>query len=334
MGAAQLVKITELKLHDLVQKLSPWMSERRWQSWVDRIAHEGIFEPIHALPDGRVFNGKHRLHAAKELGLAEVAVIFEDITDEEVAQRIVADKLGPELHTLGQRIAIAINQADEEGVFAEAEARIQAAGAHGSEGGRGNKKETPRNQSSEGFKERPRDTIATRLDISVKPIQQVLTIRKERPDLYLRIFDGWYDERGKEVAVGTIYRKMKDDEKRDQGIDPDEQRLKTKQERAQRKIAEAVSEQIPKIESLPDKKEEESPVSANNRLLHHLKNELKPFMSDYATAFGAFLNSTDDEVKSAYLDNVKTVAELSLRILLVNDKENLLKLIGGIEDEK
>ncbi|MCM3560909.1 hypothetical protein M4D57_20300 [Brevibacillus borstelensis] len=102
-----------------------------------------------------------------------------------------------------------INRAEAEGLFEEAESRIYAAGEYGREGGRGNKKETPVVMSSEGFT--VRKLIAERVGVGEQVVQRALTIKRKRPDLYLRIFNG-YDDNGKEVKIGTVYAQMKRDE--------------------------------------------------------------------------------------------------------------------------
>ncbi|MCM3592495.1 hypothetical protein M4D58_17890 [Brevibacillus borstelensis] len=92
-----------------------------------------------------------------------------------------------------------INRAEAEGLFEEAELRMKAGIPV-----------DPTNPGSEGRKE-TREIIAARLGISVKPVQQAITIKRKRPDLYQRLFNG-YDETGKEVKIGTVYAQMKRDE--------------------------------------------------------------------------------------------------------------------------
>ncbi|MBE5396675.1 hypothetical protein [Brevibacillus borstelensis] len=89
-----------------------------------------------------------------------------------------------------------INRAEAEGLFAEAELRMKAGIPA-----------DPTNPGSEGRKE-TREIIAARLGISVKPVQQAITIKRKRPDLYQRLFNG-YDDNGKEVKIGTVYAQMK-----------------------------------------------------------------------------------------------------------------------------
>lgn len=99
-----------------------------------------------------------------------------------------------------------INRAEAEGLFEEAESRIYAAGEYGREGGRGNKKETPRGLVPRGL--RPREIIAQRTGVNERTVQQAITIKRKRPDLYQRLFNG-YDDNGKEVKIGTVYAQMK-----------------------------------------------------------------------------------------------------------------------------
>jgi ParB-like nuclease domain len=168
MTAIQMVRVTQLREHELQEKLSPWMCEARWRSWFDNVARDGILYPIYALPDGRVFNGKHRLRAARELGLAEIAVIYEDLTNEQVAARIIADKLEHDTLTIGQRVCIEINRAEAEGLFAEAEQRMDEGRVKGGLIKNG----CSVNLGSQSTNPKTRDLIASRIGISVKPVQQ------------------------------------------------------------------------------------------------------------------------------------------------------------------
>lgn len=296
MGAARYVKVTDLREHDLQEKLSPWMCEARWRTWFDNVARDGILYPIYALPDGRVFNGKHRLRAARELGLAEIAVIYEDLTNEQVAARIIADKLEHDTLTLGQRVCIEINRAEAEGLFAEAELRMKAGIST-----------DPTNPGSEGRKE-TREIIAARLGISVKPVQQAITIKRKRPDLYQRLFNG-YDENGKEVKIGTVYAQMKRDEAITNG-----EATQAPREDLRKKAEEAAEIAQQRADTAPPVDESESSLTPANIIRYKVKHEMPTFVRHLAFDY-ELLDQSDDETVSAYMGQVKLLVECGLRLL-------------------
>lgn len=82
-------------------------------------------------------------------------------------------------------MTIEVNRAEAEGIFKKAEERVYAGvepcddittGSGGS-----------------------RKIIASRANVSEQLVQRAITIKKHRPDLFQRIFNGWYDDLGKEV---------------------------------------------------------------------------------------------------------------------------------------
>jgi hypothetical protein len=102
-------------------------------------------------------------------------------------------------------VCIEINRAEAEGLFEEAERRKDVGRR---EGGRGKKKNLTVT-SPESFE--TRQIIAIRAGVGEQTVQRAITIKRKRPDLYQRLFNG-YDENGKEVKIGTVYAQMKRDE--------------------------------------------------------------------------------------------------------------------------
>ncbi|EMT54784.1 MT-A70 family protein [Brevibacillus borstelensis AK1] len=301
MGAIQYVRITELREHELQERLSPWMSEARWQAWFDKVAREGIQYPIFALADGRVFNGKHRLRAARELGLAEVAVIYEELTDNQVKDRIIADKLGRDSLTVGQRVCIEINRAEAEGLFEEAE-RKQIEGGY--EGGRGKRKNLSAKMRS-GLKTSA--IIADRAQVSQRAIEQAIEVKRKRPDLYQRLFNG-YDETGKEVRIGTVYAEMKRDEAIAAGIQPEEKRKRHDERIAEiEEEARAVEESAPSDEGSDDLPDTDSAVISARKYVFDATTAL---VSTYR-----LVGSAGEGARKAYLTQLESFVEGALILL-------------------
>lgn len=323
----ETVKPTELRVHELQEKYSPWMNEVKWRQWFEQFAKDGQQYPVDALPDGRVFNGKHRLKAALELGLAEIQVAFhEGLTEKEVIERIVADKTQKDELTVGQRVAIEINRAEAEGLFERGKQAQIEAGKYGKLGGRGNKHKTPVRTRAQGF-QKTRDIIAERAGVHSSTVQKLLTIKIKRPDLFQRVFNGWYDEKGREVTINAVYRMMKLEEK---GGDDKKKANGSTVQQTKQVIKETIERVKTSTEQLPDKKEEESNISPDNRLLYHLKHSVYPFVISLAESFESLLLAKDEEIKKEFLQQMEWIADSVNRILLVSDKNKLLKILEGI----
>lgn len=71
---------------------------------------------------------------------------------------------------------------------------------------------TPVTNSSQGFY-KTRKIIARRANVGEEIVQRLIAIKRKRPDLFQRVFEGWYDEKGREVSINAVYRMMKADEK-------------------------------------------------------------------------------------------------------------------------
>lgn len=67
------MRVAELREHPL-SGIVPDMRPEEWAVFLDDVALRGIVEPLTILADGMVLDGRHRLRAASELGLADVPV--------------------------------------------------------------------------------------------------------------------------------------------------------------------------------------------------------------------------------------------------------------------
>jgi len=116
----------------------------------------------------------------------------------------VTDKTQKDELTVGQRVAIEINRAYAEGLI---ECGKQARKEGGKLGVRGNKRKTPSPTLVKGFRMRePRYIVAERSGVSPNTAQKLITIKRKRPDLFQRVFEGWYREDGKEMTINAVYR--------------------------------------------------------------------------------------------------------------------------------
>ena len=298
MDAARYVKITDLREHELQAELSPWMSEKKWASFLDGITHDGILQPVVALPDGRVIDGKHRLRAARELGLAEVRVIYEDIPEEQVAKYIEKTKLERDDLTEGQRVCIALNSDEAQRIAKEARANQ----------GKRNDLSTSLPNGREVESSEVALVVSRRTGVSVRQVYRVISVKRKRPDLYRRLFNG-YDENGKEVKIGTVYAQMKRDEAMANGETTQKPR-----EDLRKKAEEAAEIAQQRADTAPPVDESESSLTPANIIRHKIKHEMPTFVRHLAFDY-ELLDQSDDETVSAYMGQVKLLVECGLRLL-------------------
>jgi len=124
-----------------------------------------------------------------------VNVVFVDIPENEIASYITATKLLRDTLTKGQRACIVINLYYEE--------ERQKAKVRMSEGGSGGLEPSP----EVGYVKTGKTavTIAQMSGVGKTNIEYLLAVKKKRPDLYEKVFDGSY-------SIGKAHTQMKLDE--------------------------------------------------------------------------------------------------------------------------
>src|SRR5690625_6837415 len=103
------------------------MRKKKWVEFVVNIKDNGIRQPLIVTKGFRVIDGKHRLKAAKELGIESVRVIIEDIDENSIPSYITDTKLQRDDLKRGQKAAIVIRlfYEEERQKAREREARTQ-----------------------------------------------------------------------------------------------------------------------------------------------------------------------------------------------------------------
>ncbi len=300
MSATQYVRITELREHELQADLSPWMSEKKWTTFFDGIAADGILQPIVSLPDGRVIDGKHRLRAARELGLAEVRVIYEDISEESVASYIEKTKLERDDLTKGQRACIVLNSDEARRIAEESRKRqCQTLGGYRWLAEESEVAELPQLKT--------REVLGKKAGISGRNMQNLMEIKRKRPDLYLRIFNG-YDESGREVRIGTVYAEMKRDEAIAAGIPPEEKRKKHDERIAEINAeVRAVEESAPNTDASVDLPDTDSAVISARKYVFDATTAM---VSTYR-----LVGSAGEDARKAYLTQLESFVEGAIILL-------------------
>jgi ParB-like chromosome segregation protein Spo0J len=286
MDAARYVKITDLREHELQAELSPWMSEKKWVGFLDGIAHDGILQPVIALPDGRIVDGKHRLRAARELGLAEIRVIYEDVPEEQVAKYIEKTKLERDDLTKGQRACIVLNSDEAQRVYEDAKQREYLGVA----------------SNDARVVGKSAAILGKKIGVSQAQMERLMAVKRKRPDLYAKVFSGEY-------TIGRAHAEMKRDEAIANG-----ETTQAPREDLRKKAEEAAEIAQQRADTAPPVDESESSLSPANIIRYKVKHEMPTFVRHLAFDY-ELLDQSDDETVSAYMGQVKLLVECGLRLL-------------------
>ena len=108
------VSTAQLTEHSKQTEYSPLMSKKKWAEFIVNIKDNGIRQPLVVTKGFRVIDGKHRLKAAKELGIENVRVIIEEISEDKIPAYITATKLARDDLKSGQKAALVIRLFYEE----------------------------------------------------------------------------------------------------------------------------------------------------------------------------------------------------------------------------
>ena len=108
------VSTAQLTEHSKQAEYSPLMCKKKWAEFIVNIKDNGIRQPLVVTKGFRVIDGKHRLKAAKELGIESVRVIIEDIDENSIPSYITDTKLQRDDLKSGQKAAIVIRLHYEE----------------------------------------------------------------------------------------------------------------------------------------------------------------------------------------------------------------------------
>lgn len=237
-GASEIVEVatSQLTEHSMQAELSPNMSEKAWRSFVAGIATNGILQPITATRGFRVIDGKHRLRAAKELGVESVRVVFEDIPEDNIAKYITETKLSRDDLTKGQRACIILNMHD--------------LGYRENQGKR-------TDLSPNGEKLNTHAKLAKQAGIGGGSMSRLIEVKRKRLDLYAKVFDGSY-------SIGKAHAEMKSNEL------PTEIVTESPIEVERKKIEELTA----KESTLPQIDESQPAHELNNRLVQMRKKAL------------------------------------------------------------
>src|SRR5699024_8031039 len=129
----------------------------------------------------RVIDGKHRLKAAKELGIESVRVIIEDIDENSIPSYITDTKLQRDDLKRGQKAALVIR------LFYEEERQKSEAKRNASL-----KQNTVLPDLAKREQTQVHVELAKKAGIGKSSMANLLAVYRNRPDLFGRVFNGTY----------------------------------------------------------------------------------------------------------------------------------------------
>jgi ParB/RepB/Spo0J family partition protein len=240
------VATSQLSEHSKQAEFSPQMSAKKWREFVAGVAKEGILQPLIVTKGFRVIDGKHRLKAAKELGIESVRVIIEDIPEDKIPAYITETKLNRDDLKPGQKAAMVIRLFYEE---ERQKAEVRRAST------------LVQNTDSPDLDEREKTrtdvALAKKAGIGKSSMANLLAVYRNRPDLFERVFNG-------EISINKAYTQMKADEAPEEV--PQENPVES-----ERKLIEELRKQE---SSLPQIDESKPLYELNNRLVQMRKKAL------------------------------------------------------------
>ncbi len=238
------VSTNQITEHSKQAEYSPPMAKKKWREFVASIAKEGILQPIVVTKGFRVIDGKHRLKAAKELGIENVRVIIEDISEDTIPTYITETKLNRDDLKSGQKAALVIR------LFYEEE-RQKAEGRSG-------KRNDLVPNLEQGVEGRTNEILAKKAGIGKSSMAYLIAVHKSRPDLFELVFEGSY-------SINKAYTQMKADEQPGE-VEPAEAPIEV-----ERKAVEALKV---REAGLPQIDESQPSHSLDNRLVQMRKKAL------------------------------------------------------------
>ncbi len=297
----QYVEPGSLVEHEEAHRI-PEMNPEEWLNFFESVrTRNQIIEPLSVTSDGRVYDGRHRLRAAKELGLRFVPVIFHSIDEEEVLQRMADAAILRRSLTKGQRAAVILEFKEMVDKLREQAIQNQEqAGEYGKLGGRGNKKGTLSPDLGGGFKAKGKvaKQLAEKAGIGRSTMEYLMAVQRDAPDLFELVKAG-------KMSINKAYTTKKEREE-DEG-----ESLKPTAKSNKKQIKETLKtvEEL----NLPadETKDTLDPV---NLVRDQINRSIPQFARQYIYVYEV-LPEVDKETLDGYTKQLQSVAEGSLLIL-------------------
>ncbi|MDQ0154979.1 ParB/RepB/Spo0J family partition protein [Robertmurraya andreesenii] len=290
---AQVIEVatSQLTEHSMQSELSPNMSEKAWRVFKAGIVANGILQPIVVTRGFRVIDGKHRLRAARELGIESVRVVFEDISEDDIAKYITETKLSRDDLKSGQKASIIIRLYYEEERKKAKKRQLST---------------LVQNTDTEIFQEREVNgetakILADKVGITARYMYQLLAVYKSRDDLFQLVFEGKY-------SINKAHTEMKRDEPT---VVEESNEEKTNIAEKINRIAVESEESASEVTVSESDEESLSPISIlRNKIATRLPQFTREFVHDFD-----LLNEADEETVQAYNKQLHSIAEGALLLL-------------------
>jgi len=165
--------VTELSLHPAAERVPP-MNRNEYQALVANVRERGVAVPLDITEAGLVLDGRHRLNAARELGLDDVPVRV--VAPEDELEYMLTMAIERRQLSAGQRAALVLERAEYQRAQADARERK-------TRGGNELRAALPE-------AERPREVAARLAGVSARTVQDAITVRDADPELFELVLSG------------------------------------------------------------------------------------------------------------------------------------------------
>lgn len=292
----------------------PEMSPDEWADFNESVRSRGaITDPVFALPDGRVFDGRHRLRAATENELPAMPVIVWDISEEAALDRMRISATERRSLRPGQKVMVNLEFGEllqrlrEEARSRQGERTDLSAVLQGSPGGA--------NEHTSEVAEH----IAQMSGISARSVYKAQAVLREAPDLAERVKLG-------EITINraeTELRKRKQSKQPPDELRPTEKPSPQTPKSATRAKLDEIKRTVESDEPLDDVPGE-STLSPNNLLRYRANGGIMRFAADFCADYEA-LKEADPETVRQYLIRLKRIIYGSLLIAAEYDESQELR---------
>ncbi|GGF88001.1 ParB N-terminal domain-containing protein [Paenibacillus abyssi] len=287
----------------------PEMSPEEWTDFSTRVEERGeITDPVFALKNGKVFDGRHRLRKAKEIGIRLIPVLFFDITEDEALRRMADSAVLRRQLEPGQRAAIVLEFTElVEKVREEArERQRKAAEETNMLLGRIDTvipdlgEATPKSTVSR--------ILAEKASIGKSSMEYLMAVQRDEPDLFAKVKSG-------DMTINKAYTETK---KRKESQSPSNIVKMPKRPSAKKSRLDEIKRNAEADEKVPQVGGQ-STLSEDNLLRYRAERDFRDyavrFVADYDALLGADRESTD-----IYITKLKRVIEGGL--LLIAEFDN------------
>lgn len=291
----------------------PQMSPEEWADFNESVrVRSAVTDPVFALPDGRVFDGRHRLRSAKENELSALPVITWDITEAEALQRMSEAAVLRRSLRPGQRAAILLE-------FTEMVERLREEARTRQRQGTRTEADNLAPDLGQGTSGRSATAkaLAEKASIGKSSMEYLIAVQREEPELFDRVKAG-------EITINKAYAETK---RRKQPVDKPKPPPKLAEDDVPKSPARAKLEDIKRIVEADEPLEDvpgESTLSPSNLLRYRANGGIMRFAADFCADYEA-LKGADSETVRQYLIRLKRIIYGSLLIAAEYDESQELR---------